>query len=48
MALGNLKALVPRALNIPSRHNLLIIPLIHNSYLCIKTVMKAFVARHVT
>jgi hypothetical protein len=48
MAFGNLEALVPLALNLPSCHNLLIMPLIHNSYLCIKGAMKAFVARGVT
>jgi hypothetical protein len=31
MALGNLRALVPRTLNIPSCHNLLIMPLIHTN-----------------
>jgi hypothetical protein len=33
MALGNLKALVPRALNIPSCHNLPIMPLILSIFL---------------
>jgi hypothetical protein len=32
MALGNLKALVPRASNIPSCHNYLIMPLYINNY----------------